>query len=240
VKTHHLLKVIASSSLVVFCPVAANAAIVVPNSLATSEANGGFRVLIAPTAHTYQMLIGSSELTGISIGDLITGVAFRLDSGQLSEERSFTNFDITLAQATNTFGVNVALNMSNPVLVRSGALSLAADYFPTAGTPNGFAAPFAFDSPYTYTGGALVALFSHSGGGGSPILLDSTNSTEDITSITARYDTSYNSPAVRVGATFVTVTQFQVIHVPEPSAIVLSVIGFAGIMHRRNRNERNG
>jgi hypothetical protein len=116
---------------------------------------------------------GSSLLTGINVGDQISGLTFRIVSDTVrnsSPASTFTNWDLTLAQAVNTvpnMSTTFADNMLNPVQVRNGSLSFSAGAFQGGAvnpTTNPFGPVITFSTPYTYQGGDLVVLISHTPG----------------------------------------------------------------------------
>jgi hypothetical protein len=222
------------------------AVVTVPDGITT---NGGTNTALNASDRTYQMQFGASYLGGISVGDKITGISFRIGSNVErpgSPASSFTNWDLTLAQAANsvsTMSTTFANNMSDPELVRSGALSFAAGAF-QGGAVNPNTNPFgpviAFSTPYTYRGGDLVVLISHTPGTDSVGFLDSLDATSP------GYGSGYRALSASVyGATTatntdasLTITQFTIESgspvVPEPSMMVIaSVLGIGGYVGKR-------
>jgi hypothetical protein len=107
--------------------------IVVPNSLASAEGDVMVNIPVRNQGNprTYQMQISASELSLVPTGSSISGLAFRLDGGQADSAPSvginFADYEITLAQAANSIAsisTTFSLNMSNPVMVRDGLLSI--------------------------------------------------------------------------------------------------------------------
>ena len=171
---------IALSLPVALAPQTHAATVVAPNQ----TANAGISTALNNGNRTYLMQYGASLLSGINVGDQITGLTFRISSGQSnpsSPATSFTNWDLTLAQAANpisSLSTTFASNLTNPVLVRSGALAFAAGAFPGGAvnpTTNPFGPVINFTTPYTYQGGDLVVLISHTGGTNAVGFLDALN-----------------------------------------------------------------
>lgn len=235
----------------------ATADVIVPNSFASTTGGGQSTVVFQSTARTYLGQVASSQLGGLNVGDLITGMTFRMNTvyAASSAAASWNNFDIKLAQATNSIAsmdTIFANNMVNAVQVRSGALSLAAGaYQGGASAPN--ANPFGyvinFSTPYTYQGGDLVWQITHGAmTSGSTISIDAVVASN----IGAGYGTLFrayaasNDTATSGSVTNFAVTQFMtsgpVSAAPEPGTLVLSglaaVCGGGGVWWRRRRKAR--
>ena len=239
---------IALSLPVALAPQTHAATVVAPNQ----TANAGISTALNNGNRTYLMQYGASLLSGINVGDQITGLTFRISSGQSnpsSPAASFTNWDLTLAQAANpisSLSTTFANNLTNPVLVRSGALSFAAGAFPGGAvnpTTNPFGPVINFTKPYTYQGGDLVVLISHTAGTDSIGFLDALSSTSLFRALSAN---SFNATSGSNQA--VTITQFTTspalppATTPEPSALVgLGVIVAlgAGFKHRHTPADKN-
>jgi hypothetical protein len=234
-KTQPALTLIASaialSLPVALAPQTHAATVVAPDQ----TSNNGTNTALRDRNRTYLIQYGASLLTGINIGDQITGLTFRIgsDSADLSSPAaSFTNWDLTLAQAANPISglsTTFADNLTNPVLVRSGALSFAAGAFPGGAlnpTTNPFGPVINFTTPYTYQGGDLVALISHTAGTDTIGFLDSLDvSAPGYGSLFGALSaTSFNATSGDEAS--VTITQFTTspalppATTPEPSALV--------------------
>jgi hypothetical protein len=116
---------------------------------------------------TFQQVFAPSQLPGLPIGAMITGMQLRLDSSWLTSPAStIPNFNVSMGPsnfAPDSLTNSVTANQGpGTVQVRSGPLTFDAGSFPTGGSPNGFGPLIAFTTPYTYTGGNLLLTVSHS------------------------------------------------------------------------------
>lgn len=220
--------------------------VVAPNANATAHGNAGLNTLVrdANNPRTYQAQIAASELTAM-VGMQITGIQWRLQTSAANatpwpaSDATWANYDITLAEAANSIGTmstTFASNMLNPVVVRSGPLTMTANSFPGgAVTPgvNDFGFLISFSTPYTYNGGDLVFLVSH---GGSDLtnnrFLDSISSSGPGygTLVRAFSQSVYNTYTTGATASF-TMSQFT--YVPTPGSLAL--LGLAGLVAARRR-----
>lgn len=233
-------------SVVNCCAIAMGAVVTVPDGITSTS---GTNTALSASDRTYQMQFGASYLGGISVGDKITGISFRISSDDVysdSPASSFTNWDLTLAQAANsvsTMSTTFANNMSDPTLVRSGALSFTAGEF-QGGAVNPNTNPFgpviAFSTPYTYQGGDLVVLISHTAGTSTVGFLDSLNSSSPVygSGYRALSANDYGATTATNSTPSLTITQFTIESgspvVPEPSMMVIaSVLGIGGYVGKR-------
>ena len=140
---------------------------VIPPSMTSTAGNFGNSIPLGNfAAGRYQMMFDSAALSAIPVGSVITGLQLRLRTPDNTNFPSaplvITRYDVTLAQSnltpatmSNTF----ANNMLNPVTVRSGSLSLAANAYTasaTGSTPEAWGPLIPFTTPYIYVGGPLV------------------------------------------------------------------------------------
>lgn len=146
--------------------------VAVPAAYASGAGNGGLNTLVRSTGapRTYQMQFTSAALGGLPTGARITGVCFRISTnsttGFPSNTVTWADYEIQMAQAANPVGsmsTTFAANMLNPVLVKDGVLSIAANQFAAGSSPNAFSTFTMLDTPYVYQGGDLVIQFSHTG-----------------------------------------------------------------------------
>ncbi|HVZ16651.1 MAG TPA: GC-type dockerin domain-anchored protein [Terriglobales bacterium] len=173
--THFLYSVIAILGLQ--AQVVAQTQIVIPNALASTDGNSAKNELTSNSARHCQLMIASSQLTGLNVGDQITGLGWRLDVGATpvttwpSTSATYTQFDVTLARAATsvpTMSTIYAANLASPQLVRSGPLTIAVGSFDgSTASPgiNPFTTLVTFSTPYVYQGGDLVIDIVRSGSG---------------------------------------------------------------------------
>ena len=221
---------------------ASAATIVAPAALASTEGNGSGPIAWHSTgqARTYQLQYSPTALGGIASGTTINGLSFRLNGGSAvapATAGSFADYSITLAEATNSMAgrsLTFAANMTDPVLVRSGPLSVAASSFPGGATPNAFGMQIDFSTPYVYQGGDLVIHITHNGTSSGSMNLDM--DTNSITGYGAHYRassfSSFNAVSADNGNFAATVVRLET-EVPEPAAFTLT--GIAGLMLARRR-----
>lgn len=134
----------------------------VPVAIAATRGNDGYATLFGP-GNVHQDIYAASELTGLRIGSVITGVSFRLYSFATWPETDTTinRFDVTLSSSpktpqtmSNTFAENIG---TDAVLVRSGSLLIPAGAFPYTGSSpaNDNRWFIQFSEPFVYKGGPL-------------------------------------------------------------------------------------
>lgn len=220
---------IACTSAIVFACTnlpAEAADVIVPGSLTNTEGSGSSAFPFANGGRTMQFQIVSSAL-GLSVGDLITGLTFRMDSISSSSPASnFSDYTIVLAAAANALGsmsTTYAANMISPQTVRTGALSLTAGAFPGGSSPNAFGTMLTFTSSYAYQGGDLVVYLTHTPASAVIPSVDAVLTTDSTngygTSFRAFSSNSANA-TTRDSIAHFPVLKFQV--VPEPSSLILT------------------
>lgn len=116
---------------------------------------------------TSQAVYSAAQMASVPPGSLITGMQLRLRNivtfSWPPSALTITKYDVTFADSPvtpATMTTTFASNMSDPVLVRSGALNLAAGAYPggaNSGTvPEAWGPLIAFTTPYVYGGGAMA------------------------------------------------------------------------------------
>jgi hypothetical protein len=181
-------------------------AVVAPVNYTAVTGNGGLNTLLRNTnaPRTYQMQFTSNALAGLPVGARVTALGFRLYTNNTvnfpAAAVHWSDYEVTLAQAANpisSMSTNFQANLRNPVLVKSGVLSIGANQFTAGGNPNIFGTLLALDRPYVYQGGDLVMHFTHTGSDSlTTALLDA------VTNSSPGYGTSFRAlSATTFGAT---------------------------------------
>ncbi|MAE63758.1 MAG: hypothetical protein CMJ18_05755 [Phycisphaeraceae bacterium] len=157
--------------------------IVLPEDFELVEGNAYEETALGVQANRIQVVFGESELTGLSMGDVITGLTFRIDDAANSSlgTRTFSNYQILLGQSLNvpgslstTFSDNWGADVG---AVRNGPLFIGANDWTAGGSPNAFGPTIDFQLGYTYTGGPLLLEYAHNGiSGGSGRRVDTEGS----------------------------------------------------------------
>ena len=184
----------------------------VADGFANTEASAGLNTLVQSTGRTFQIVAAADQFNTIGVGSRFVGHAARADSTSplwpgaavnfASYEVSLSRSPTTPATISSTFADNVG---PDSVLTRFGPLTIPMNAFKPLGT--GPTAPFSFSLPYTsaytYTGGPLSALIRHSGGGASPIILDSVppGSPDYGVHVAARFGTDTELVGIAIPAT---------------------------------------
>jgi hypothetical protein len=161
--------------------------VVVPNANANVRNNAQLNSIIrnAGNPRVYQWGVNASELAGIPIGAVITGVSLRFSTTATNTaswppaDITWNTYEIWAGEATPT-ATWVADPMQNfllpPRQVRSGPMTLDANSFsnlnPPGTTPNPWSEfYFDFQQPYLYLGGDLAMLFAHPGSNDTALAL---------------------------------------------------------------------
>lgn len=228
------------------------ASVVAPNADATTY--GGFNADIFfgnmnSTGFSAQFAVPASDLAGIRIGALITGIGFRLVPGYptIGQDLDYSSFDIQLgAFSGNVSSLNEvysANESSGMTTVRSGALDIAGGSFQGGQTINPFYT-INFSTPYQYEGGALLLMITDSAANSSTssafVPLDSNQASNSNV-----YMAEFPSATSTLGLTNflnVPVLEFTYSAVPEPASWAMLICGaaLAGAMIRRRREAALG
>lgn len=241
-----LNRILISASIILILATCVNAqsTLVAPNAYANATAGTGGTGLNtfirdSGNARTGQLLINSSQLGAMQIGDKITGIAFRLYTGNTTGfpalTATWTNYTINVGvgvafgSQTTTFASNF---VGTPTQVRTGPLTVNAGSYLGSGTPRPFGTMVSFTNPYTYTGGNLLIEIRHTG---SNIVNGTTDFLEAVPIADAQYGPNLwsatatgETATVGAQATF-TISQLTFISaVPEPTTIALCGMSLAG------------
>lgn len=145
----------------------------------------------------YQVQIAASQLVGLKPGDIITHI--ESDSNNANSvatwppvDATYQNFDVTMSQAANPIGAisdQFASNQLNPVLVRSGPLTIPAGTFNLA---ENFDTALAI-APYQYMGGDLVVTFAHTGHNAGSAWFSSALQTSEPALMVSRLASNYSA-----------------------------------------------
>jgi MYXO-CTERM domain-containing protein len=211
-------------------------ALVVPGGVAATDGGSFNHMIITTNGRTQQFAISATSLPGLAVGDQITGIAFRSGEAAASAAISFTNFDVYFGSAATAVGSMVsapASNISNPVLVRSGALSLAAGAFaanPGDSNPAPWGTVIAFTTPYVYSGGDLVYDIRVIGGT-VQLALDAVAATDYSGLLQGRWSVDFNNPTRTLSQAYIPVIQLlvQSSAAPAPSSLLLMLGGLGGL-----------
>ncbi len=147
-----------------------------PVNAAVNGGSGNIIPLASSAGGVYQVLYEPSQLVGLPIGGRITSIRLRqwntANAPWPPAASVCTDYEIRIGTSTRTaatISTTLANNITGAVLVRDGALNLAANAYPggaaTGTTPEDWGPVIAFTTPYTYTGGPLVIEFRNNGTG---------------------------------------------------------------------------
>lgn len=208
--------------------------IVAPSALNGVE-GAGFYIYNGPI--TFQQVMAPSQLLGLQVGDVITGMQLRLDSTWLaSAASSNTNFDVSIGPsnfAPGSLTSSVAGNQgAGTVLARSGSIDFPLNSFSFGSSPNSFGPLIPFTTNYTYTGGNLLLTISHQAPSAE---LDFDVGT-GITGVQTYQAQVYNSAELSDSSLDSGLAvQFSLATVPEPATYIAAAVGvaFSGLALRR-------
>ena len=145
----------------------ANQTVIVPGEFALAEAGSSDNAPLGAAEQHFQQVFSSALLTNLTIGDLIVGMAFRVEGNETAlPAQTIPDYNISLSQSPNAPGSLSATFANNRgadfLTVRSGALTVSAGDFPGASSPNNFGW-ISFATPYQYQGGDLLIEIAYQG-----------------------------------------------------------------------------
>ena len=143
--------------------------IIVPGEFTLADANTSDNAplgAISDQQH-FQQVFSASLLSSLSIGELITGIGFRVEANESAlPAQTITSYNISLGQSANAPGNLSATFADNRgadfTTVRSGPLTINAGDFP-GGTSLNDLGWISFSTPYQYEGGDLLVEISYEG-----------------------------------------------------------------------------
>jgi hypothetical protein len=212
------------------------ATIVVPAGADATEGGSAEGTSLGDFSNRVQSIYGTSLLSNLHVGDIITGLSFRVDGiGPAPGPQTIANYEIRLSKSPKTPGTlsnTLADNRgADELIVRNGPLTIAVGDYPIGSSPNAFGATIAFTTPYTYTGGPLLLEYSHTPFPSTHSFADAVANSPDGQSA---FGTGFGATTADIGMTNdVAVVRFQV--VPEPATCGLLALGLGALMLRRKR-----
>lgn len=239
-----LLSIVASLSLAG----AGSAAVITPN--VDAPFSGGFSSLSREAPRVLQNFIDSSFLGDVTTPTTVYGLSFRLPGSANASypagvDLVFSRYDVTLAKASAAAAAANALtsttfadNMTDPVLVRSGALTIPADSLTDADSGPGpagsaeFSFVIDFTTPYTIQpGDDLVVLVRHSGHGNATVIRYNFDSYAYAGGVAVSTAADPDAAAANFALSAFSAVNKYALVVPEPAA--LSLLALAGLALRR-------
>ncbi len=214
-------------------------AIIVPGEYATTEANTSDNAPLGATEQHFQQVFSPSLLTGLSVGDWITGIGFRVEGNETAvPAQTVTAYNIGIGQSlfapgslSSTFADNRGADFT---MARTGPLTINAGDFPGGSSPNNMGW-IPFSTPYQYEGGNLLIEISYEGFSAGR----DADAAYPYTSGLAQtaFGTGFGSTTADAGIyDEAIVFGFSTISVPEPSsAFLASGFGILLILLRRTR-----
>lgn len=166
--------------------------LVVPAGYDVTTGTGTFLGPLSNAQRTYQLLIHSSQLAGLT-GKYLTGFSMRIPASATANwptsTVTFANYDIYLSGSVDpsarslTFANNI---VGTQTQVRSGSLVIAPNSYTFGGSPNAFGPEITFNTPWLYSGGNVLVEYRHQGFTGT------SRSTDAILTSTSGYGTLFS------------------------------------------------
>ena len=152
--------------------------LVVPNVLATNDADSAINVPAGPVAYHYMIMFDASQFSALSGPSFLTQFTFRPDlNSDMTGPRTIaariyaSTTKLTIAGMSQIFSQNIG---TNNTLVFDGILSQVTQNLPGPGNTRQFDMPTPFTTPFLYdpAQGNLVLDFRVSNDDGQPISFD--------------------------------------------------------------------
>lgn len=228
-----VLSLLASASQV-------SAQVIVPTPQAGTEGNtADYAPLGTGGDTTFQQVYSATyvqNVLGLSIGDQITGLHFRLDNTEThSDVYGLTDYTIGIGTGNySTFAEgNFSANRSGDfTTVRTGPLLVNLSQYPNGGNPNGLGPDIGFNGgtpSFTYQGGDLLVEISFSGSNGSLRYVDAQENSGYGKTIFGSYGSATSDGTGPYDEAII--MGFDVTPVPEPQWAAVAVggllVGFA-------------
>ncbi len=217
-------------------PTSAQSVVVVPPERTSSLANNEDDAPLGNVDQHFQQIYSSSLLTGINVGDQITGLGFRVTAGQTDVPTQVVpNYRIWLGQSavapsamSLTFADNRGAGFTQ---VRSGALNITPGLF-VGGPGVNPIGMIDFSTPFTYTGGNLLIEISYdtfpAGGRNAE-----SESPYNQSLAAAAFGNGANSTTAFAVYDEALVIGLRVVPAPEPSMALPLLGGLAYLIYRR-------
>lgn len=211
----HTLRAAAIAAVALMAPIARADETVVPLTLSGADGSGGLSTPLTSGPRTIQWIISRTQLAGVPVGSVITGMSYRVDAGGAAwpvNPVTFSQYDISIgsslkppASASLTFAANAG---PDTIVARSGPITFAAGALP-AGSPAPFGVFVAFANRFVYTGGDLCITLRHAGNANqatcftdaittSDPLSSEIAATADFASATGTAGSKTNAPVLRL------------------------------------------
>jgi hypothetical protein len=222
----------------------ADQTVIVPGEFMLADANTSDNAPLGAISsqQIFQQVFSSALLTNLSIGELITGIGFRVEGNESAlPAQTISEYDVSLSQSANAPGNLSATFADNRgadfTTVRSGPLTINAGDFPGGSSLNNFGW-ISFSTPYQYKGGDLLVEVAYQGffmGRDADAAYPYDSSLAE-TSFGSLYNSTtadeglYNEALVIGFSTSLSITP-----VPEPSSAVMFGIGSLLLIFRVRR-----
>ena len=224
-------KIVAASSLLWTNALFAQV-VVAPGAFATTEGNLQYNASpFGGVGGSFAQILYTQAALGLTAGDVITGIAFRLDStfspAQPASDGTVTSWAVSIGTpqsgiAPGSMSSDPTLNITGATLVHSGSLLIHAGDYTSGQSPNAFG-PVIPLSGYTYNGGSIIIQIQQSGG--VPVNIDVSNGAGNLTDYQTKLSNGQATPLSMFDVP-TPIVQLSYTPVPEPvTYTLLSALG---------------